>query len=97
MIREIQTIGDVAIYMQNIIEEGVNAHPDELFENYINIKTGEPSYSVEEAASRNLLMIKSFEVCEKASVDIYSLMHEIFLLQTGLYRFIPLPSSLGEL
>ena len=95
MIQEIKKLSDVGQFMQNLIEEGINAHPDELFENYINIKTDEPSFSASEALRRNLLMEKSFEVCEIEGVDIYSFMHEIFLKETGLDKFIPLPSQVS--
>ncbi|BAU51885.1 hypothetical protein [Mucilaginibacter gotjawali] len=93
MIQEINNLNDVAGFMHNLVEEGVNAHPDELFENYVKIETGEPSFSAGEAAFRNQLMEKSFEICEQQGIDIYSFMQEIFLIDTGLDKYIPLPSQ----
>jgi hypothetical protein len=94
MITNILTIGDVEDFMRQIIAEGTNAHPDEDFHNYIIIATGEPSYTPEEAATRNNLMSQCFDVCNVAGQDVYSVMHEIFLIETGLDKFIPLPSAL---
>ena len=93
MIRKIETLEDVAEFMHNLVEEGVNAHPDEDFSQYINIETEEPIYTPEEANLRNRLINRSFDVCEKASIDIYDLMQGIYLKETGLNKFIPLPSQ----
>lgn len=38
-------------------------------------------------------MDQSFEVCEKAEVDIYSIMLEVSLKETGMDKYIPLPSQ----
>jgi hypothetical protein len=39
-------------------------------------------------------MSQCFDVCNVAGQDVYSVMHEIFLIETGLDKFIPLPSAL---
>jgi len=39
-------------------------------------------------------MEQSFDICEGAGQDIYSVMQEIFLIETGLDKSIPLPSQL---
>lgn len=93
MIQEIHNMEDVETFFHNLIEEGINAHPDELFENYVNMETGEPIFTAGEAAHRDALMEKSFDLCETAGVDIYDTMQEIFLKDTGLDKFIPLPSE----
>ncbi|MFC0513105.1 hypothetical protein ACFFGT_02800 [Mucilaginibacter angelicae] len=93
MIQEIHTIEDVEVFMRDLAKEGVNAHPDELFENYVNIKTNEPTFSAEDATLRNSLMERSFVICKDAGIDIYDFMQEIFLKETGLDKYIPLPSS----
>lgn len=95
MIVDILTVEDVAAFFKNLFEEGVNAHPDEDFSQYINSETHEETYTSKEAAVRNKLMDKSFDVCKKAGVDIYDLMQEIYLQETGLDKFIPLPSQKG--
>ena len=41
-------------------------------------------------------MEQCFEVCEKNGVDIYDFSMEIYLKETGLDKFIPLPSSIKE-
>jgi hypothetical protein len=92
MMLEIKNLWDVETFMKQLIAEGTNAHPDEDFNNYINIKSGEPSYTAVEVILRNALMEQAFEVCEAKGVDIYDVMHEIFLKETGLDKEIPLPS-----
>jgi hypothetical protein len=92
MITEILSIPDVEDFMRQLAKEGTNAHPDDDFHNYVNLETGLPVYTVEAAAERNRLMDQCFGVCEAAGQDVYSVMQEIFLIETGLDKFIPLPS-----
>jgi hypothetical protein len=92
MLTEIRSLEDVKEFVVQLVVEGLNYHPDDDFENYINIETGEPSYSPDEAFLRNRLNAQCFEVCESAGADIYDMSMEIFLKETGLDIFIPLPS-----
>lgn len=91
MIAAIQTIEDVKTFAKQIIEEGVSFHPDDNFNDYVNLKTNKPSYTAKEAEIRNSLMNECFNVCDKAGVDIYDIMMEITLIKTGLDKFISLP------
>jgi hypothetical protein len=93
MITEIRSPEDVTEFVKLLVAEGLNYHPDDDFENYINIETGEPSYTSGEALLRNRLNAQCFEVCESAGADIYDISMEIFLKETGLDKFIPLPSQ----
>jgi hypothetical protein len=93
MITEILSIPDVELFMKQLVEEGTNAHPDDDFNNYVHMETGLPAYTPEEAEIRNRLMEQCFDVCEAAGQDIYSVMQEIFLIETGLDKYIPLPSQ----
>lgn len=93
MLKKIKTSADVAEFAKQLIHEGVSFHPDEDFTNYVSLETGEPTYSVEEATLRNRLMSECITVCEKGSTDIYSIMLEVTLLETGMDQFIPLPSQ----
>ncbi|WP_199502062.1 hypothetical protein [Mucilaginibacter conchicola] len=95
MTSKIENIEDVRAFLNSLVDEGVNAHPDELFENYINTETGADTYTPEQAVLRNRLMKQSFEICEKAGTDLYDAMQEIFLSRTGADKYIPLPSSLS--
>jgi len=95
MIQKIENLEDVAEFMHNLIKEGVNAHPDEDFKNYVNFETGTDTFTESEADHRNKLMESSFDICEKEGVDIYSFMQEIFLKDTGLDKYIPLPSTVN--
>ncbi|HWZ15433.1 MAG TPA: hypothetical protein VNW95_09365 [Mucilaginibacter sp.] len=93
MIAEIKDIQDVDVFFHDLIKEGVNCHPDDDFTQYVNIETGEDTFTAQEAAIRNDLMSKAFEICENSGIDIYDMMQEIFLKETGLDKYIPLPSQ----
>ena len=91
MFKQINTSNDVVAFAKQLINEGVNFHPDDDFKNYINLETDEPTYSNEEAELRNELMNQCFAVCEKNGVDIYDTMIEVALKETSLDKFTPLP------
>jgi hypothetical protein len=93
MLKEINTLDDVRLFAELLIKEETNFHPDDDFNSYVNLKTGLNSYTKPEAHLRNKLMEKSFKVCKKNQIDIYDFMNEIVLMRSGLYKFIPLPSS----
>ena len=79
MIQSIKTIEDVKIFLNELHAEGLNFHPDDPFEDYINMETKEPLYSEEEANLRNDLINQAFDVCERDGADIYELSIEIFM------------------
>ena len=93
MFKKIKNLKDVTAFAKQLIKEEVNFHPDEDFKNYINLETKKPTYSKKDADFRNELMRQCFEVCEKDGADIYDIMSEVALKETGLGKFIPLPSS----
>ena len=90
---EIRTLDDVNEFVIQLIAEGLNYHPDDDFANYVNIETGEPSYTPDEALLRNQINTQCFRFCESVGADIYDLSMEIFLKETGLDKLIPLPSQ----
>jgi len=69
MIQEIKTIRDVKTFFEELLSEGLNFHPDDQFEDYINYETKEPTYTEEEAVLRNHLLEQAFDVCEKQGHD----------------------------
>ena len=79
MIQEIKTVEDVKTFFEELLSEGLNFHPDDQFEDYINYETKEPTYTEEEAALRNNLLEQAFQVCENEGQDIYELCIEIFM------------------
>jgi hypothetical protein len=91
MIDRIATIDDAVTFSKQLLDEGTNFHPDDDFTTYINTDTGESSYTTSEAEVRNDLMEQAFDVCEQKGVDIYNLTMEVYLKETGLDQFIPLP------
>lgn len=93
MITKIETTEDVKGFAKQLIAEGVSFHPDDDFNDYVNFKENTPTYTKEEADLRNDLMNKCFEVCEKEGIDIYAVMLEVSLIETGMDKFIPLPSQ----
>ena len=92
MLKQINTSNDVVVYAMQLVKEDVNFHPDDDFNDYINLETQKPSYTKQEADIRNALMSQCFEVCQKNGIDIYDTMSEVVLKETGLDKFIPLPS-----
>lgn len=95
MITRINNPQDVIAFAKQLVKEGVNFHPDEDFKNYINIETSEPTYTEKEAELRNNLMAQCIATCEKNGIDVYDTMSEVVLIETGMDKFIPLPSSLS--
>lgn len=93
MITTINNLEDVKTFFIQLVDEGTNAHPDDEFGDYVNNDTGEQTYNSEQAEFRNALMQVSFEICDKSGIDIYDLMQEVYLIETGLDKYIPLPSS----
>lgn len=93
MITKILTIEDVKQFAKELTAEGLSFHPDDDFNDYINFTSGEPSYTREEAEIRNKLMNECFDVCENEGIDIYEVMMEEMLLESGLDKIIPLPSK----
>lgn len=93
MITKIETIEEVKVFAKELIAEDVSFHPDDDFNDYMNFKENKPYYTIEEGDLRNKLMNKCFEVCEKEGVDIYNVMLEVTLIETGMDKFIPLSSQ----
>jgi hypothetical protein len=89
MITQITTVSGVEDFMKQLVAEGTNCHPDEDFNNYINFDTDEQVYTDAEAVARNLMMEECFKVCAAAGIDIYDLMQDIYLVETGMDKFIP--------
>jgi hypothetical protein len=94
MITEINTLDDVATFTRELVAEGSTVHPDEDFREFVNMTTGDPTYTPEQADTRNLLMERAVEVCQDNKVDVYDFMQDIFLKETGLDEFIPASGSI---
>ena len=93
MIMQVKTLDDVAEFTKKIISEGVAVHPDDNFSEIISVEKQKSSYTSTEAELRNLLMKQCFEVCSRNNISIYDFMQQIYLKETGLDTFIPLPTS----
>ena len=89
IVNELSRLEDVKIFFQQILNEGINFHPDTDFLDYINLQSNQPTYSVADANLRNKLLEESFEICENEDADIYSIGLELFLSHTGLNKYIP--------
>lgn len=86
MMNKIYNMEDVKTFAANLIGEGTAFHPDNDFTDYINIKSGVSFYSEEEVNLRNRLMDECFIICEKVGEDIYQVMLEVYLRETGLHN-----------
>ena len=70
----INSVKDVEAFFHHLVDERkVNFHPDDDFANYICLADKTPSFSAEEVTVYNRLMDESFDVCDKADVDIYDI------------------------
>lgn len=90
MLSQIKTVAEIEQFAKSLVEEGTNFHPDDDFLDYISYKTGERAYSIEEAELRNHLMSQAFEVCQTENADIYEVMQQVFISETGLDEVLPL-------
>ncbi|RZK25695.1 MAG: hypothetical protein EOO43_04840 [Flavobacterium sp.] len=93
MLEQITSLNDVEVFAKQFISEGVSFHPDDDFNDYVYYKKNKPCYTRKEAEKRNQLMQQCFAICEKNGVDIYLLMFNVTLKETGMDRYIPLQSD----
>lgn len=56
---------------QCVAELGMGFHPDTPFDDYINVQTGLPTYTPEQAEEREMQMGKAMQWCYEHDVDIY--------------------------
>ena len=88
-VSHIKSVEDVKTFFHHLVNERkLNFHPDDDFADYICYKDKTPYFSKQEISVYNRLMDESFDVCEKAEVDIYEigyseLMGEITLIRSN--------------
>jgi hypothetical protein len=83
MVKQISNLADVEKLAGCLKAElGLGFHPDDPFEDYINIETKEPIYTPEQARLRNDLMNQAFLICERENVDIYETTGRIIVKDT---------------
>jgi hypothetical protein len=83
MLEKIETLEDVEFFAACIREElGHGFHPDDLFEAYNYVKTGEEVYAPELARLRNELTDQAFAVCASENADIYAITGRIIVRGT---------------
>ncbi|WP_291128068.1 hypothetical protein [Flavobacterium sp. UBA7682] len=70
----IETVEDVKAFFEILHTKYELAfHPDDSFEDYVNIENGAPTFTNDEAIYLNEVMNQCFEVCEKNDVEIYDI------------------------
>ena len=71
----INTIQDVAEFINGIYKLGVNFHPDSNFASYINLDTHEQAFTDEACQVYDTALMRCFEVCDWPwnRLDIYDL------------------------
>ena len=70
-IKTIQGVLEFARYLKN--NEDVSVSWSDDFNEYINFKTLEPTFTKEQAEVLNELRKQAFEICKRNNVDIYEL------------------------
>lgn len=76
----IQMVDDVETFFHHLIDERkVNFHPDDDFGDYCCYADGKPMFTEQEVIIYDRLMDESFDVCEKAQVDIYGIGFEMMM------------------
>lgn len=55
------------------LEIGVGFHPDTPFDDYVDIETGKPTFSSEEAAQLEAEHARAWQILDEHGVDIYRL------------------------
>jgi hypothetical protein len=62
----------------------------------VNLADNKLCYSKQDADLRNELISECFEACNNEGIDIYDVMLEVTLIETGMDKFIPLPSNISS-
>lgn len=71
---EIKNIDDVHRFFSYLTEERKTIfHPDDSFDQYVNMKTGELTFTDEECKEFDEAMEQCFRVCEECKEDIYGI------------------------
>ena len=78
MIQQINTVQDTVTFINQLAAEVDNYHPLEDFSRYQYTETNRPRYTVEEAALRNNLVGRCFEVCADQDADFFYLSQTLF-------------------
>ena len=88
MIDSIKNVNDVREFAYLLVKEGTSFHPDDDFHDYVDLESGDTCYTESEADHRNKLMEECFEICKNEKVDIYDVMTEVYLSETGFDKVI---------
>ncbi len=81
---EIKKYKDIVDFAQQIINEGVSVHPDDNFNDMIELKTGRKIYTDAEVELRNNLLEHAHLICEKKGYDIYEIFNSVLKHRIGL-------------
>lgn len=73
-VQNINTTQDVQRFFEYIVYDlGINFHIDTPFSDYVYNYNDKPCFSKREALRLQVMMEKSFQVCESQNVDIYEI------------------------
>jgi len=73
-LQDINTVQDVEKYFQYIVYDlGINFHVDTPFSDYVYNYNDKPCFSKKEALRLQIMMEKSYQVCDSENVDIYEI------------------------
>lgn len=61
---KIESIKDVELFFNELLDNEINFHPDSDFNDFINLETLEATFTAEEAEILNSLMDDCFRICQ---------------------------------
>lgn len=76
----IDNVQDVKNFLHHVIFDldlGMGFHPDNTFQDYVEFKTGKPTFTKRESGRLNCGLSSCFKYCEKNDLDIYGIGLEI--------------------
>lgn len=76
---KMRNIGDVRNFAEYLLyTRKTNSHPDDPFEEYVDLNTGFPVFTPEECDYFNSLMEEAQELCEMKGADIYEIWADVY-------------------
>lgn len=76
---EINNIEDVVRFFTMLYEDySLIFHPDSSFNEYVNLATGEKTFTEDESFCLDGIMEDCFVECKESEVDIYDLAEEVY-------------------
>lgn len=72
-IKTINSVTDIKTFFDHLFSMSLLFHPDDSFTEYINVNTGERTFTDSEAEQYNDVMNTCHQYCESNGLDIYEI------------------------